>query len=45
MRESIRVYPDGSDVRADHTMTLWGQVFMRLHYRMRRRTAAIGESS
>jgi hypothetical protein len=36
MRESIRVYPDeGADVRADHTMWLWGQVFLRLHYRLR----------
>jgi hypothetical protein len=38
MRESIRVYPaDGNDVRADHTMWLWGRVFMRLHYLMRRK--------
>jgi len=40
MQESIRVYPgDGADVRADHTMWLWGQVFLRLHYRMRPRSA------
>jgi len=37
MQESIRVYPDGDDVRADHTLKLWRQVFMRLHYRMRLR--------
>jgi hypothetical protein len=36
MRESIRVYESGPrDVRADHTLTLWGLVFCRLHYRLR----------
>lgn len=38
MQESIRVYADeDADVRADHTMWLWGRVFLRLHYRLRRR--------
>lgn len=36
MQESICVYPgEGRDVRADHTMWLWGRVFLRLHYRLR----------
>jgi len=36
MRESIRVYADNAthDVRADHVLTIWRQVFLRLHYRM-----------
>jgi hypothetical protein len=38
MRETIRVYEAGPDeARADHTLTLWGFVFLRLHYRLRRR--------
>lgn len=38
MRESIRVYPsEGDEVRADHTLRLWGATFLRLHYRLRRR--------
>ena len=37
MRESIRVYPSGnSDVRADHILRIWGVVFLRLHYKLRR---------
>ncbi|MET0552626.1 MAG: hypothetical protein ABW221_06285 [Vicinamibacteria bacterium] len=36
MRETIRVYESGpSDVRADHTLTIFGLVFCRLHYRLR----------
>jgi hypothetical protein len=35
MQESIRVYPDGRDVRADHQMWLWRATFLRLHYRLR----------
>jgi hypothetical protein len=36
MRESIRVYPSGvGEVRADHTLKLWGATFLRLHYRLR----------
>ena len=37
MRESIRVFADGADVRADHVMWLWGATFLRLHYRLRRK--------
>ena len=38
MRESIRVYEcDGREARADHTLRMWGLVFLRLHYRLRRR--------
>lgn len=35
MRESIHVYALGADVRADHTLKLWGITFLRLHYRLR----------
>jgi hypothetical protein len=35
MQESIRVFVDGADVRADHVMWLWGATFLRLHYRLR----------
>jgi hypothetical protein len=39
LRESIRVYPAENDgVRADHTLTLWGATFLRLHYRLRTAT-------
>jgi hypothetical protein len=42
LRESIRVYPaDDGGVRADHTLTLWGATFLRLHYRLRVRRPAI----
>jgi hypothetical protein len=37
MQESIRVFCDGEDVRADHVMWLWGATFLRLHYRLRRK--------
>ncbi|MBI2212806.1 MAG: hypothetical protein HYU52_04095 [Acidobacteria bacterium] len=33
LRETIRVYPDERGVRADHTLTIWRLVFLRLHYR------------
>ena len=37
MRETIRVYEAGAhEARADHTLTIWGFVFLRLHYRLRR---------
>ena len=37
MRETITVYrAQEGDVRADHMLTLWGAVFLRLHYRLRR---------
>lgn len=38
-RERIHVYAaDGSAVRADHTMSLWGLPCLHLHYRLRRRS-------
>lgn len=40
MRESIRVYEDGDEVRAEHVLTLSGLTFLRLHYRLRRRLVA-----
>lgn len=37
MRETITVYPTAAhEVRADHVLTIWGFVFLRLHYRLRR---------
>jgi hypothetical protein len=40
LKESIRVYVDGDgQLRADHTLSLWGATFLRLHYRMRRDAA------
>jgi hypothetical protein len=43
MRESIRVYAaedadHDATVRADHTLKLWGIIFLRLHYRLRKKT-------
>ena len=39
MKEVIKVYVDGPHtVRADHHLWIWGQQFLRLHYRMRRQT-------
>jgi hypothetical protein len=36
MRETIRVFPaENGMMRADHGMTYFGAVFLRLHYRMR----------
>lgn len=41
MRETIRVYEAGAhEARADHTLTIWGFVFLRLHYRLRRQANA-----
>ena len=38
MKETISVFVDDtSTLRADHVLTLWGRVFLRLHYRMQRR--------
>lgn len=38
LRESIRVYPaERATVRADHTLSLWGITFLRLHYRLQRK--------
>lgn len=38
-RETIRVYVDRGELRTDHVFTLWRRPFLRLHYRMRERTA------
>lgn len=40
MRERIHVYAaEVGTVRADHTLKLWGLTFLRLHYRLRKKTA------
>lgn len=40
MRETIHVYESGAnEVRADHVLTIWRRVFLRLHYRLRRNDA------
>lgn len=37
LKESIHVFVDDRrELRADHTLSLWGATFLRLHYRMRR---------
>lgn len=42
MQESIRAYAaDGDEVRADHTLRIFGQVFLRLHYRLRQRQSLV----
>lgn len=39
LRESIRVYTaEETSVRADHTLTLWGLTFLRLHYRLQEKS-------
>ncbi len=39
--ETIHVYVNNArEIRADHVMRLFGATFLRLHYRMRRRTEA-----
>ncbi len=38
LRESIHVFASGDEVRGDHVLTLWGATFLRLHYRLKRRT-------
>lgn len=39
IKEDIRGYADSrGQLRADHNLQLWGATFLRLHYRMRRRT-------
>lgn len=40
LRESIHVFGSTEDVRADHVLTLFGATFLRLHYRLRRRTVS-----
>ena len=38
LKEEIHVYPsERGIVRADHTLRIWGTVFLRLHYKMSRR--------
>ncbi len=38
MQETITVYEaDGNEVRADHVLRFWGTVFLRLHYRLRKK--------
>jgi hypothetical protein len=32
MTERIRVYAGDADLRTDHTLSLWGRTFLRLHY-------------
>lgn len=40
LRESIWVYDANAvEVRADHVLRLWGATFLRLHYRLRRRSS------
>jgi hypothetical protein len=42
MRETIRVYraDEPREVRADHVLTIWRRVFLRLHYRLRGKSRA-----
>ena len=40
LKEGIRVYVDPrGQLRADHSLQLWGATFLRLHYRIRRSVA------
>jgi hypothetical protein len=42
LKESIHVFEDEHGaLRADHDLHIWGARFLRLHYRMRRRAAAV----
>ena len=38
LKETIHVYIDNSELRADHVLKLFGATFLRLHYRMRKRS-------
>ena len=38
LKETIHVYIDNKELRADHILKLFGATFLRLHYRMRRRS-------
>jgi hypothetical protein len=41
LKESIHVFEHGrGETRADHELRIWGARFLRLHYRMRRKSAA-----
>jgi hypothetical protein len=45
MRETIRVFPaENGMMRADHVMTFFGAVFLRLHYRMRLKPNEVDKS-
>ena len=37
MKETIHVYVDSGELRADHVLKLFGATFLRLHYTMRKR--------
>jgi hypothetical protein len=40
LTEDIRVYVDpGGQLRSDHNLRIWGKTFLRLHYRIWRRSA------
>ncbi|MEQ1603324.1 MAG: hypothetical protein ABL999_00485 [Pyrinomonadaceae bacterium] len=41
LKETIHVYLDNGELRADHVLKLFGATFLRLHYRMRRRHGEI----
>jgi hypothetical protein len=40
LKETIHVYTDNSELRADHVLKLFGATFLQLHYRMRKRSEA-----
>ena len=40
LKETIHVYVDSGELRADHVLKLFGATFLRLHYRMRKRSGA-----
>jgi hypothetical protein len=40
LRESIHVFGSPDGVRADHVLSLFGATFLRLHYRLRRRSSS-----
>lgn len=41
LKETIHVYNDNSELRADHILKLFGATFLKLHYRMSRRSGLI----
>ena len=47
MKETIHVYSAGGNgvVRADHTLRIWGLIFLRLHYRLQRKARLSSGSS
>lgn len=38
LKETIHVYVESGELRADHILKLFGATFLRLHYRMRKRS-------